>query len=99
MANGNKSVMDFSSGFNNTNTLAEAADFAYWRCLLGGSVTSDCTTSGVVGSSVGVGTNLTVTATGNANVDSTGKVLSVSDVNSYFTPGMPRTPPLPSSLQ
>src|SRR2546425_1128009 len=97
MANGNRSVMDFSSGFNNTNTLAEAADYAYWRCLLGGTVTSDCTAPGTVGTSAGVAASPTLTATGNVRVD-TGGNQTVTDANTYFTIGI-ATPPIPSPLQ
>src|SRR3989441_1876641 len=97
MANCNRSVMDFSSGFNNTNTLAEAADYAYWRCLLGGTVTSDCTAPGTVGTSAGVAASPTLTATGNVRVDAGGNQ-TVTDANTYFTIGI-ATPPIPRPLQ
>jgi len=92
----NKTVMDFQSTWTNSNTLAERDDYALWRCLLGGSTTSECatTSSGTVGTSTGVGANPTLTATG--NVTATGEV---RDANTYFTLGMPRTTVSPSSLQ
>jgi streptogramin lyase len=87
LKSGSKSVMNFTTGFNNNNTLAEMNDFAFWRCLLGGTVTTECTTaaSGTVGTAVGVPGASTLVATGNLTINATSA--TISEASTYFTTG------------
>jgi hypothetical protein len=82
-----RTVMTLSDSWNNNTTLLEPVDYAFVACRLGGAVSTDCSTSGGVGSSVGVPADSTFVISGTINrANDTADILE-----SYFATGVARS--------
>ncbi|HVE62794.1 MAG TPA: hypothetical protein VNB94_03180 [Mycobacteriales bacterium] len=86
-----RTALTLSTDSNNTTTIFEKDDWAFLLCALGGATTSDCATSGTLGTPNGVGADPTFVITGNTD----GTVANV--LESYFAAGVPRTAIDPAS--
>jgi CSLREA domain-containing protein len=77
---------------DNSNTLLEAPDFAYVRCLLGGTANTECTT---YPKTLGTITSATLAYVMSGSTDGTASGTNV--VESYFASSTSLTPPDPAS--
>ena len=80
-------VTTLSGAWNNTTTVFERDDWAFLLCSLGGATTTECTSSGTVGTATGVGADPTFVISGTTNDSSVGTDV----VESYFAPGVARS--------
>ncbi len=84
-----RSAMRVSGTWHQDSVLLERDDWSFLLCALGGAPGGGCTTSGTVGSSVGVGAEPTFVISGTTD----GTPGGTSVVNSYFSAGVPRSEP------
>lgn len=86
-------VMTLSGAWNNDTTLLEKDDYAAMLCKLGGRTTTDCGTSGVIGSATGVGAGPAFVMSGTTD----GTVAGTNVVESYFSTDVAKTTPASAS--
>jgi CSLREA domain-containing protein len=79
--------------WNNATTLLEPIDYAFLLCMLGGSITTDCSAPGSVGTSTGVGAGPKFVISGTTNGTTAGTMV----VESYFAANVAVTEPPASS--
>jgi len=88
-----RTVMTLSSGWDNTTTLYEPADYAQLLCALGGLTTPDCPTRESVGTSTGVGAGPRFVLSGTTD----GTPGGTDVVESYYSIDVAPTKPDPAS--